>query len=52
MKRAGNLWPQLISWENLLAAALSAPRGKRKRPDVARFLFNLEPNVCSLQREY
>ena len=51
MKRAGNLWPQLTSWENLLASALAAARGKRKRPDVARFLFNLEPNVCALQRE-
>jgi hypothetical protein len=51
MKRAGNLWSQLTSWENLLASALAAARGKRKRPDVARFLFNLEPNVCALQRE-
>jgi len=51
VKRIGNLWPQLTSWENLLAAALAAARGKRKRPDVARFLFDLEPNVCSLQRE-
>ncbi|MGC9948509.1 MAG: reverse transcriptase/maturase family protein [Bryobacteraceae bacterium] len=51
MKRAGNLWPQVTSWENLLASALAAARGKRKRPDVARFLFNLEPNLCALQRE-
>jgi retron-type reverse transcriptase len=51
MKRAGNLWPQLTSWENLLESALAAARGKRKRPDVARFLFDLEPNLCSLQRE-
>jgi hypothetical protein len=51
MKRSGNLWPQLTSWENLLASALAAARGKRKRPDVARFLFHLEPNLCSLQRE-
>jgi retron-type reverse transcriptase len=51
LKRAGNLWPQLTSWENLHAAVLAAARGKRKRPDVARFLFDLEPNVCALQRE-
>jgi retron-type reverse transcriptase len=51
MKRIGNLWPQVTSWENLLASALAAARGKRKRPDVARFLFDLEPNVCALQRE-
>ncbi|MGA2741857.1 MAG: hypothetical protein ABSG65_31010 [Bryobacteraceae bacterium] len=51
MKRAGNLWPHVTSWENLLASALAAARGKRKRPDVARFLFDLEPNLCTLQRE-
>ncbi|HEY6344846.1 MAG TPA: hypothetical protein VIY49_25395 [Bryobacteraceae bacterium] len=51
MKRVGNLWPLLTSWENLLGSALAAARGKRKRPDVARFLFDLETNVCSLQRE-
>ncbi len=51
MKRCGGLWPQLTGWENLLSSALSAARGKRKRPDVAQFLFNLESNVCSLQRE-
>jgi retron-type reverse transcriptase len=51
MKRSGNLWPQLTSWENLLRSALAAARGKRKRPDVARFLFDLEPNLCSLHRE-
>ena len=51
MKRAGNLWPQLTSWENLLEAAHAAARGKRKRPDVALFLRDLEPNLCALQRE-
>ncbi len=51
MKRAGNLWPQLTSWANLLEAAHAAARGKRKRPDVALFLRDLEPNLCALQRE-
>ena len=51
VKRVGNLWPRLTSWENLLNAALAAARGKRKRPDVAQFLFDLESNVCALQRE-
>ena len=51
MKRSGNLWPELVSWANLLAAAQTAARGKRKRPDVARFLLNLEPEVSALQRE-
>jgi len=51
MKRVGNLWPQITSWENLLGSAVAAARGKRKRRDVARFLFDLEPNVCALQKE-
>lgn len=51
MKRTGNLWEQLTSWENLTAAARAAARGKRRRPDVARFLHELESNLCGLQRE-
>ena len=51
MKRAGNLWSQVTRWENLIEAARAAARGKRKRPDVARFLHELEPNLCRLQRE-
>jgi len=51
MRRIGNLWPQLTNWDHLLDSALAAARGKRRRPDVARFLFHLEPNVCELRRE-
>jgi len=51
VKRAGNLWPQVASFENLLLAAQAALRGKRKRPDVARFLVDLEPELLSLRRE-
>lgn len=51
MKRAGNLWDTLVSWENLLASAYAAARSKRKRPDVARFLRELEPKLCELQLE-
>ncbi len=51
MKRAGNLWDRLASFENLLEAAHSAARGKRSRRDVARFVRDLEPNICRLQRE-
>jgi retron-type reverse transcriptase len=50
MKRAPALWPALTAWQNLLESAHAAARGKRRRPDVARFLFRLEPNVCALQR--
>jgi RNA-directed DNA polymerase len=51
MKRVGNLWPQVVSFENLLGAASDAARGKRSRPDVAWFLFNLEPELLRLRRE-
>ena len=34
-----------------MEAVRIAARGKRKRPDVARFLHELEPNLCRLQRE-
>lgn len=50
MKRVGNLWPDIVAWENLMEARIAA-RGKRHRADVARFLFDLEPNLCWLQRE-
>jgi retron-type reverse transcriptase len=49
MKRAGNLWPQVTAWKNLLESAQMAAKGKRKRPDVARFLHELEPNLCALR---
>jgi len=51
MKRAGGLWPQVVSFQNLLGAAKAAARGKRNRPDVAFFLLNLEPELVRLQRE-
>jgi hypothetical protein len=51
MKRVGNLWPELTSFANLLAAAEAAAAGKRKRPDVAAFLMNLEPELMRLRRE-
>jgi retron-type reverse transcriptase len=51
MKRHGNLWPQLIAFENLLQAAEKARRSKRFRPDVAAFHFNLERELWQLQEE-
>lgn len=50
MKRVGGLWPQVVSFENLICAARAAARGKRSRPDVAWFLLNLEPELVRLQR--
>ncbi len=51
VKRVGNLWGKVVSWDNLLASALAAAGGKKSRADVAQFLFRLEPNLCELQRE-
>jgi retron-type reverse transcriptase len=51
MKRVGNLWPELVSFPNLLAASESAAAGRRKRSDAAAFLLNLETELLQLQRE-
>ena len=51
MKRAGNLWAEVTSMENMFAAAHAAAAGKRRRPDVAAFLLDLEPNVMQLRRQ-
>ena len=37
MKRHGNLWEHVISFEALLRAAEQARKGKRFRPSVASF---------------
>jgi len=51
MKRIGVLWSEVTSFQNLLAAACAAAAGKRRRPDVARFLLNLETELVGLRRE-
>jgi retron-type reverse transcriptase len=51
MKRYGNLWERLISFEHLLRAAEAARRRKRLRPAVARFDFNLEAELWKLHEE-
>ena len=51
LKRAGNLWGEVTSLENLLQAAKAAAAGKRNRPDVARFQMELETEVIRLRRE-
>ncbi len=47
MKRQGNLFEQLVSWPNLLAAAHAAARGKRFRENVAQFNFDYERELHS-----
>jgi hypothetical protein len=37
-----HLWRELTTFENLLLAFHKAARGKRSKPDVADFEFNLE----------
>jgi retron-type reverse transcriptase len=51
MKRYGNLWKRVVSWENLLLAVRKARRGKRDRAAVQRFEFDMEEHLLSLQRE-
>ena len=45
MKRYNGLWEPLVSWENLVLAAKKARRGKRDRPIVQGFDFDLERNL-------
>ena len=49
MKRHGNLWPTLTSFEHLLRSSEKAKRGKCFRPAVARYEFNLERELFALQ---
>lgn len=51
MKRFGNLWPQIIDFENLLQSARQAQRGKRYRPNVLAFNYNLDQELLALQQE-
>jgi retron-type reverse transcriptase len=51
MKRHGNLWPQVIDFNNLLAAAQQAQRGKRYQPNVLRFNERLGDELLRLQAE-
>ena len=51
MKRYGNLWPEIIDFENLLIAARKAQKGKRFRADVLEFNHALEQELFTLQDE-
>ena len=51
MKRHGNLWPDVVSFEALLRAADGARRGKRFRPAVAAFHFDQERALWKLHDE-
>jgi len=51
MKRVGNVYPQVVSWANLLRACYLAARSKRSRPDVAEFLYDYEFRLLRMQRQ-
>lgn len=51
MKRFGNLFERICSYENLEQAFYRASDGKRKRPEVIAFTSNLEVNLCQIQKE-
>lgn len=51
MKRFGNLWSQVIAFENLLQAARQAQKGKRYKQSVLSFNHRLEDELHQLQEE-
>ncbi len=51
MKRYGNLYSQIIDFENILIAARKAQKGKRFRENVLAFNYNLEAELTKLQEE-
>lgn len=50
-KRYDHLWPQVASFDNLLLAYRKAARGKRSKPSVASFEYDLEGNLLQLRDE-
>lgn len=51
MKRYGNLWPQIIAFENLLLSTRNAQRGKRFRENVLAFNYHLESELLRLHHD-
>jgi RNA-directed DNA polymerase len=51
MKTYKNLYPQVCDFTNLYYAYRAAAKGKRGRPDVAAFEFDLEGNLLRLREE-
>jgi len=50
-KRIKDLWPRIACFENLLIAHNKARGGKRGRPEVQAFEYDLERNILQLLRE-
>ncbi len=51
VKKHGNLYDKLCSWDNLLLAHQRAARHKKKYTEVMQFENNLEENLKELQNE-
>ena len=51
MKRYGNLWTEVVNFENLLSAARQAQKGKRFRDNVLAFNYNLEQELEQIQTQ-
>jgi len=51
MKRHGHLFPQIVTFDNLLDATHQAQQGKRYRKNVLAFNYNLEGELLQLQTE-
>ena len=51
MKRVGNLWASVTEFSNLFLAAKKAQKGKRFKPDVLKFNYNLEAELIELQQQ-
>lgn len=51
MKRIGNLWEKIITFENLMVAAKNAQAGKRFRENVLQFNYNLETEIFQILHE-
>ena len=50
-RRYSHLWPEVISFANLCLAFKKAARGKRSKPAVAAFEYDLEASLLRLQEE-
>ena len=46
-----HLWPGVVSFQNLSLAFKKAAKGKRSKPAVATFEFDLETHLFELQEE-
>lgn len=51
MRKLSGVWEDVCSWGNLALAHKVARRGKRRRPEVARFDLDWETELLRLRRE-